>query len=73
MRCSRLRLNLSAEMVQQWYAGHIRSVISVDDKGLRVLIPVRHLQRFVTREGVMGEFLVFYDHSFRLREIRQVS
>ena len=57
----RFYLKLSAEKYLSYYQGAARaiSVMSVD--GRRVHFPAEHLRRFVTHDGVNGEFVLQFD------------
>lgn len=57
----RFYLNLSVERYLSYYQGAARvvSVRSVD--GQRVEFPAEHLRRFVTHDGVQGEFVLRFD------------
>ncbi|MCW8918510.1 MAG: DUF2835 domain-containing protein [Gammaproteobacteria bacterium] len=59
----RFYLNLSTEKYLSYYQGVARavSVLSVD--GRRLEFPAEHLRRFVTHDGVRGEFLLKFDRN----------
>lgn len=62
----RFYLNLSAERYLSYYQGAARAVSVVSVDGRRVAFPAEHLRRFVTHDGVQGEFVLRFDadHKF---------
>lgn len=61
----RFYLNLSAERYLSHYQGVARSVSVVSVDGRRVEFPAEHLRRFVTHDGVQGEFVLRFDANHR--------
>lgn len=52
----RFALNIPADRYQNLYAGSVRDVIAVSDRGVRVRFPGKLLHRFVTHAGINGMF-----------------
>ncbi len=57
----RFYLNLSAEKYLNYYQGAARAVSVRSVDGRRVEFPAEHLRRFVTHDGVHGEFILKFD------------
>jgi hypothetical protein len=57
----RFYLNLSAEKYLSYYQGAVDAVSVVSVDGRRLEFPAVHLRRFVTHDGVRGEFVLQFD------------
>ncbi|MBN2297664.1 MAG: DUF2835 domain-containing protein [Deltaproteobacteria bacterium] len=69
----RFRLSISAETYKRYYSGEVRYVLARSYDGRRVKFPASYLRRFVSHEGITGEFEIEYDGNNRLKEIRRIS
>lgn len=65
----RFRLSISADDYLRYYQGSARAVIARSHDGRRVQFPAGSLRRFVTREGVQGEFALRFDGHNKLIEL----
>lgn len=54
-------LSITADEWMAYYRGAARHVVATARDGRRVKFPARHLQRFVSREGVRGTFEMLLD------------
>jgi uncharacterized protein YqjF (DUF2071 family) len=57
----RFYLNLSAEKYLSHYQGAARNVSVRSVDGRRVTFPAVHLRRFITHDGIQGEFVLTFD------------
>jgi hypothetical protein len=57
----RFYLNLSTEKYLSYYQGVARAVSVMSVDGRRVTFPAEHLRRYITRDGVQGEFVLKFD------------
>lgn len=66
-----VHLNISAREYLLLYKGIARNVSALAVDGRRVRFPASILQRFVTREGVFGVFVITFDDQGRFRAIEK--
>ncbi len=69
----RFRLSLTAERYLSYYRGSARAVLVQAEDGTRVQFPARHLQPFVTRDGIFGRFLLRTDDQQRVTALRRLG
>lgn len=69
----RFRLSLSAESYLEYYRGHARDVVTTSVDGRTLRFPAQLLQRFVTRDGVHGTFLLRYHDNGRFHSIQRLA
>lgn len=72
MQHIRFRLTISAQEYQQYYSGTIKAVITRAIDGRTLRFPANILQKFLTREGISGEFVMVYDDNNKFKEIKRV-
>lgn len=72
LRTLTFRVALSAESFAEYYRGPGRSVRVRTDDGRTLRFPASALQAFVTRDGVHGQFMIHYDESNRLIDIKKL-
>jgi hypothetical protein len=63
---------ITSEAFVEYYRGPGRSVRVRTDDGRTLHFPASVLQPFVTRDGVHGHFMVQYDESNRLIDIKKL-
>jgi hypothetical protein len=73
LREIRFHLSLPAEDCQLYYSGRIREVVTTSLDGRTVRFPARVLQRFITRMGVHGTFMLRYDSQGRFHSIERLD
>ncbi len=73
MRQVRFTLHISADEVLRYYRGSAAMVAVTATDGTRLRFPAGSLRRFVTREGIHGQFLIRFDENNRLVEIKRVG
>lgn len=61
MRAYDFDLFISSDRWVEYYGGRIQTVVARARDGRTVQFAARHLQRFVTREGVCGTFRLTVD------------
>lgn len=66
-----VRLNISAREYLLLYKGVARNVSALATDGRRVRFPASILQRFVTREGIYGLFVITFDQQGRFKAIEK--
>ncbi|WP_041598852.1 DUF2835 domain-containing protein [Hahella chejuensis] len=64
---------ISADEYLNVYRGSAKSVSAVSRDGLRVQFPASILQRFVTREGIRGSFVITFDDANKFQSIEQLA
>ena len=69
----RFFLSLSAESYVRHYQGTARAVSVVGVDGRRLEFPAEHLRRFVTHDGVYGEFLLTFDANNKFVSLERVG
>ena len=73
MAVYRFRLSLSASEYLAYYQGAARDVVVRSHEGPVVQFPADALRRFVTRDGVHGEFVLRVDARNKLQGIDRVG
>lgn len=67
------RLAISAQRYLSYYRGTTRAVVVQAEDGTRVQFPARHLQPFITRDGIFGRFRLCTDDGQRLVALQRVG
>ena len=63
---------IPAEEYQAYYSGSARNVSTKTREGLSILFPASALQRYVTHDGIRGEFEIEFDQNNKLVALRKV-
>lgn len=58
---ARFSLNIPAHRYLSYYQGIARNVIATAHDGTKVQFPAESLRRYLTHDGVHGEFVLRYD------------
>ncbi|WP_253938432.1 DUF2835 domain-containing protein [Hahella sp. HN01] len=66
-------IHISAEEYLNVYRGSAKNVNAISREGLRVQFPANILQRFVTREGIRGSFVITFDDGNKFHSIEQLA
>lgn len=66
-------LRISAEEYLKVYRGTGKVVVTRDVEGRRVRFPVNILQKYVTREGINGVFVIAFDQQGRFQSIKKID
>ncbi|WP_018014650.1 DUF2835 domain-containing protein [Teredinibacter turnerae] len=66
-----IQLTINADEYLKMYQGRANDVVARAVDGRRIRFPARILQRFVTREGVSGAFIITFDEANRFRSIER--
>ncbi len=69
----RFYLNLPTEKYLRYYQGAASSVSVVSVDGRRLEFPAIHLRRFVTHEGVFGEFVLKFDANNKFLGLERIG
>lgn len=64
-----VRLAITAEDYLQMYKGIARNISAVAVDGRRVCFPANIMQRFVTRDGIYGLFLIRFSAAGRFIDV----
>ena len=66
-------LRISAEQYLDYYRGAIRHVVVRCGNGQTLQFPAALLQRFVTREGVHGDFVLLCDEAHKCVDLHRLT
>ncbi|WP_431688535.1 DUF2835 domain-containing protein [Hahella sp. NBU794] len=66
-------IHISVEEYLNVYRGSAKNVNAISREGLRVQFPANILQRFVTREGIRGSFVITFDDANKFHSIEQLA
>jgi hypothetical protein len=66
-------LHISAEQYLEYYRGTAKSVVARANSGQTVQFPASLLQRFVSTEGIHGDFVLVCDDNNKCVELRRVE
>ena len=67
------QLHLSSIQYLEYYRGTAKSVVARATNGQTVQFPASLLQRFVTPDGIHGEFVLMCDDQHKCVSLRRVS
>jgi len=67
------RLHLSSEQYLEYYRGTAKSVVVKATNGQIVQFPAALLQRYVTLEGIHGDFVLDCDEHHKCISLQKVS
>jgi len=67
------RLHILAEQYLEYYRGTAKNVIARASTGQTVQFPASLLQRFVSTEGIHGDFVLVCDDKNKCVELRRVE
>ncbi len=73
MKEQRFYLNIPAHRYLSYYEGVAKNVIATAHDGTTVQFPAESLRRFLTHDGVRGEFRLCYDDANRLISIERLG
>ncbi|HHO77202.1 MAG TPA: DUF2835 family protein [Deltaproteobacteria bacterium] len=68
----RFSLSISSEMYLSYYRGEAEYVLTRTHDGKRVKFPARFLRKFITYEGISGEFEIEVDQNNRFKGMRRI-
>ena len=69
----RILLNISPEQYLRYYQGGVNSVVARCNDGRSIQFPANILKPFVTRDGIQGEFEIFFDSDNRFQKIEKLK
>jgi hypothetical protein len=67
------KLNISPEAYLRYYQGAVRDVIARGHDGRTIQFPAGLLRRFLTHDGIYGEFRLRFDASHRLVSLDRIE
>jgi hypothetical protein len=68
----RFSLHISSDDYLTYYRGEAEYVLARSHDGRSVKFPARYLRRFVTHEGIFGEFEIEIDRNNRFKDMRRI-
>lgn len=69
----RFRLSISAEEYLSYYQGSAQVVVARSEDNRTIRFPASAIRKFVTRDGIFGDFEIFFDENNKLIEIRSIA
>jgi hypothetical protein len=66
-------LNISQDEYLRYYQGTVRHVIARGRDGRTVQFPAGLLRRFITRDGIHGEFRLRFDDQHKLVDLERIE
>ena len=69
----RLKLKIPPHLIQHYYSGGVREIVTTAVDGRVVRFPVNILRPFVTHEGVHGEFALEFDAQHKFIAIHRLT
>ena len=68
-----VRLQISATDYLRWYRGTVKTVQAVSTDGRTISFPASILQRFVTKDGINGTFVLCFGKNNKFESVRKLS
>ena len=65
-------LRISSDEYLTYYRGEAKYVLARSYDGRSVKFPASYLRRFISAEGISGEFEIEFDDNNRFRDIRRI-
>ena len=69
MRSVTVDIAISSEEYLKLYQGKARDVVADCREGYCIRFPANILQRYVTRNGILGSFRIYYDDNNKFQSI----
>ena len=69
----RFRLAISAEEYLSYYQGSAKVVVARSDDNKTIRFPANAIRKFVTHDGIFGEFEIVFDENNKLIEIQSID
>ncbi len=69
----RFHLRITSDEFLDYYRGTVKHVVAESATGQTVQFPASLLQRFVTPDGIRGEFVLTCDENNKCVELRRVD
>ena len=66
-------IQISADEYLKSYAGVARDVLTQSRDGRSVRFPATILRPFVTRNGIIGSFVIVFDQNKKFKDIKKLS
>lgn len=66
-------LSIPADEYLRVYQGSAKKVSAIDNRGRRISFPVNILQPFVSHDGVIGSFAIYFDSDNRFQRIDRLA
>ncbi|MBU2710175.1 DUF2835 domain-containing protein [Zooshikella harenae] len=66
-------LNISPEEYLRYYKGSAKQVLAHTFDGRSVSFPANILQRFLTHEGIQGQFVIEFDSEGHFKSVKAIS
>lgn len=65
------RLHLSAEQYKAYYQGQVKFIQVQSNDGRSIRFPASAIQKFLTVDGIHGDFVIQFDANNKLRGVRR--
>ena len=69
----RFRLATSAEEYLAYYQGSAQDIIACSEDNKTIRFPASAIQKFVTHDGIFGDFEITYDENNKLIAIQSID
>jgi len=69
----RFRLAISAEEYLAYYQGGARDVVARSEDNKTIRFPASAIRKFVTHDGIFGDFEITFDENHKLITIQSVD
>lgn len=66
-------LYISADDYLDYYKGKVKYVLTRSQDGKKVKFPANALQRFLTHEGISGQFRLCFDKNHKLISLEKIG
>ena len=66
-------LNLSYEKFLYVYKGHAKYVVAEAYDGRKIQFPAEILKPYLTREGVQGQFIIYFDEKHKFKSLSKIG
>ena len=64
---------LSYAECEDLYRDQIKYIIVTDLEGKRIRLPKINMQKFITPQGIVGQFVLEVDHNNKIQSIKRVE
>jgi hypothetical protein len=62
-------LVLTAAQVRDYYRGSVRYVVAQAEDGRTVRLPIKVLHKYISNDGISGQFVVTTDSNYKFKSI----
>lgn len=73
MKTFTFSIRISKDQYLSYYSGAVKDVVTRATNGQTIRFPARHLQPFVTHDGIEGVFAMEIDDNNRFQSIKRIQ